>query len=86
MALFLITLIGLSCQSQTLYQTTEEKTYELNEIVISVNNVAKKSKWKKYNKKSKNSDTWFLYLFPSEVILSSVEIQEPTELKIVTLN
>lgn len=79
LVLFLITIIGLSCQSQTLIQTTEEKTYELEEIVISVNKEAQKSKWRKYNTRSKKSDTWFLYLFPSEVLLTSVEIQEPTE-------
>lgn len=56
-----------------------ETTNELEEIVISVNKEAQKSKWRKYNTKSKKSDTWFLYLFPSEVLLTSVEIQEPTE-------
>lgn len=56
-----------------------ETTNELEEIVISVNKEAQKSKWRKYNTRSKKSDTWFLYLFPSEVLLTSVEIQEPTE-------
>lgn len=79
--LFLIitSFIAFFSQAQTNTLSTVETTHELEEIVISVNREAQKSRWRKYNTKSKKSDTWFLYLFPSEVLLTSVEIQEPTE-------
>lgn len=69
----------ITSNSQNINESSNDKSFELEEIVITVNNEAKKSKWKKYNKKSKKSDTWFLYLFPSEVLISSVEIQENIE-------
>ena len=79
--LFLIitSFIAFFSQAQTNTHSTVETTQELEEIVISVNKESQKSKWRKYNTRSKKSDTWFLYLFPSEVLLTSVEIQEPTE-------
>lgn len=53
--LFLIitSFIAFLSQAQTITQSNKEITHELEEIVISVNKEAQKSKWRKYNTNSK---------------------------------